>query len=149
VRTLTAVTDVSLGLEATYATSHGTLWLWGRNQNGQVLGGTADKVAKPTSTLPVAGRIDALHEGAVVEVAGAAPPQRLTATGGPGSITLRWLWPSTTERFQLNATQGVTSLPTVSTTEHTYTFNGVAGAWEISVGGREFGRASIDAATSP
>ena len=139
------VSDVSLGEQTTYVIAGGALLAWGNNEDGQVGNGKTADTKKPAVIMRGAHQVSAEHEGALVEVDAPAPPQRLTATPGPGSITVSWESPSNTERFQLTPAQGKLKERTVMTTAHSYTFTGLSGSWRIGINGPEWGRAQIQA----
>ncbi len=140
---VTGASDVSLGEQTTYAIANGTLLAWGANGFGQLGNGTTTDTKKPTVIMRGAHQVSAEHAGVLVEADAPAPPPRLTATPGLGSITVSWESPSSTERFQLTPAQGSLKLHTVMTTEHSYTFTGLSGLWRIGINGPEWGRAQI------
>ena len=144
---VTGVSDVSVGEQTAYVIANETLLAWGNNEDGQVGNGKTKDTKKPAVIMRGAHQVSAERQGALVEVDAPAPPPRLTATPGLGSITISWESPSSTERFQLTPLQGKLKQRSVMTTAHSYTFTGLSGAWRIGINGPEWGRAQIQAIT--
>jgi alpha-tubulin suppressor-like RCC1 family protein len=143
---LSGVTRVSLGDQSAYVIANGELVDWGKNEAGQLGDGTTADSPAPVPFGP-ALQVAANLEGVLVQVPGPAKPARMTAQGGEGRITVSWLSASKTEVFQLTATQGAKRLHTVKTTAHSYTFTGLTGVWRVGINGKNWGRASISAAS--